>query len=170
MAVAANLAAASMDNITHHINDISQYRTGGRHLSGTPSHEHGIITSLTMNKYSIEGISDRGKRMAVRDQCGMYFYFNSFTCKLCNTQQFNHIAEFFRIPDILCCNLRDAFRINLRERHAGAESDGCHNGDLASRIIAFHVRCGICFRIAQSRSHIQSFLIAHTFLGHFVKI
>ena len=70
MAVAANLAAASMDNITHHINDISQYRTGGRHLSGATSHEHGIITSLTMNKYSIEGISDRGKRMAVR--CLLY--------------------------------------------------------------------------------------------------
>ena len=86
VAVAANLAAASMDNITHHIDDISQYRTGGGHLSGAPSHEHGIVASLTMNKYGIEGISDRGKRMAVRDQCGMYFYFNSFTCKLCNTQ------------------------------------------------------------------------------------
>ena len=156
-----------MDNIAHHIDDISQYRTGSGHLSGAPSHEHGIVASLTMNKYGIEGISDCGKRMAVRDQCGMYFYFNSFTGKLCNTKQFDHIAEFFCIPYILRSDLRDTFRINLRKRHAGTKSDGCHNGDLASRIIAFHIRCGICLRIPQSHSHIQSFLIAHPFLRHF---
>ena len=98
---AAHSAAAIIDKISHHIHNITHHCTGCRHLSCAPAHKHCIIHRIGMDKHRVKCVFYACKRMIFINQHRMYLDFNALRCVSCQSEQLDHIAEFFGITDII---------------------------------------------------------------------
>ena len=76
-------------------------------------------------------------------------------------------SHFLGIADIGCRNLLNSFRIHILEGYPGIECNRCHNCHLTPCIQTFNVCGGVCFCIAQFRSHCQRICKFHAIFGHF---
>ena len=155
-----------MDDISHDNDDITHDSAGRRHLSCTASHEHRVIAGLAVYKHRVEGVADRRKRMLLRDQHRVNLDLDLIVHQLCDTEKFDHIAEFLCIADVIGGDLCDPFHVDIFECHLGVECQGGHDRDLSSRVVAFHVRRRIRLRISKLCGLCQRFLVIHPLFRH----
>ena len=83
-----------------------------------------------------------------------------------HAQQLDRAAHLAGKADVGCSNARDALADHVREAHAGVEADGCHDGNLASRVVALNVRGRVRLGIAQLGRLCQRLVKLHAVLRH----
>ena len=163
---AADSSRTMILNITDHIDHITHDRAGCRKFSRSTSIEHRIICCIGMYEYCIKGISDRCKRMLLRNHHRMYCNFYTTFCIMCDTEQFYHVTEFFCVLYVFCRNLRNSFCIYIIKCHSGMECDRCHDRYFTSGIQSFDIGCRVCLSIAKLGSKCQCIAKIHAFFDH----
>ena len=97
----------------------------------------------------------------------MHAHLNAVFGLFADRKQFNAVAEFFTVGNVLLRHARNSLARNFRERHFGMERKRRENGELICRVVALHVGSGIGFRISQTLRFFERGFVRFAPVRHF---
>ena len=152
--------------MTHCRNNIGNYRTGSRQLTGSHAVKHGGSQAVSYDTNTVIHAIYRVKRILLLHHHGGYISKVLILHRLYGSQKLNAVSQCLGISHIDITDIPDSFRVNILVAATITGGHGKEDGSLSGGIKAVNIRRGISFRITQSLRFLQGVLKAGAFLPH----